>query len=148
MTIFKVPGFYDQNNYLKSFVARFGVFHRIYKKTLHTRFGKSFGGPNVIVQYTTLFELPPTRIVLDGRYSLHVYWSMPSPDIVHPENRLNFQKQIMESKGPPKGRGRQGGPQSRQEPSTTRRVKPKIKSRQNLKCEYIPKRKQPQACQS
>ena len=101
MTISKVLGFYDQNNYIKSFAARFGVVHRIYRKTLHTQSGKAFGGPNVIVQYTTLFELPPTRIVLDGRYSLNVYWTMPGPDMVHPDKRQDFHKQILSSKAPP-----------------------------------------------
>ena len=100
MTIFKVPGFYDQNNYLKSFAARFGVVYRIYRKTFYTQSGKAFGGPNVIVQYTTLFELPPTRLVLDGRYSLSVFWTMPGPDMVHPDKREEFRKQIQASKGP------------------------------------------------
>ena len=84
ITIFKVPGYYDANShqYLRSFASNFGVVHRIYRKTV-TSNGKSYGGPNIIVQYSSLFSLPPKRILLDGKHNLEVYWTKPSKDMFH-----------------------------------------------------------------
>ena len=86
MTIFKVPGYYDIKNhqYLRSFASEFGVVHRIYRKTVLNQ-GKSYGGPNIIVQYSSLYALPPKRIILDGKHNLDIYWTKPRQDMFHPD---------------------------------------------------------------
>ena len=87
ITIFKVPGYYDVNNhqFLRSFASEFGVVHRIYRKTIFNS-GKSYGGPNIIVQYSSLYTMPPRKLMLDGKHNLEIYWTKPSRDMFHPEH--------------------------------------------------------------